>query len=136
MNQMLRNYIAVEGVEAALKVARTLIEQDYQVMVQLDDCDIYIVSYESNDDHLGDNVFASLSRNEIDIINEYREDKNYEKAKKFLEKYEERYWKEEDDDDSYDEDNDSYDEDDDYEDGEDDDNEDDVENDEDEDWYR
>lgn len=132
MNQMLRNYIAVEGVEAALKVARTLIEQDYQVMVQLDDCDIYIVSYESNDDHLGDNQFASLSRNEIDIINEYREDKNYEKAKKFLEEYEERYWKEEDDDDSYDEDNDSYDEDDDYYD----DDENDVENDEDEDWYR
>ena len=106
MNQMLRNYIAVEGVEAALKVARTLIEQDYQVMVQLDDCDIYIVSYESNDDHLGDNQFASLSRDEIDIINKYREDENYEKEKKFLEEYEERYWKEEDDDDSYDEDED------------------------------
>lgn len=134
MNQMLRNYIAVEGVEAALKVARTLIEQDYQVMVQLDDCDIYIVSYESNDDHLGDNLFASLSRDEIDIVNEYREDKNYEKAKKFLEKYEERYWKEEDDNDNYDEDNDSYDEDDDYED---DDYEDDKDKDnEDEDWYR
>ncbi len=116
MNQMLRNYIAVEGLEAALKVARTLIEQDYQVMVQLDDCDIYIVSYESNDDHLGDNQFASLSREEIDIINNYREDENYEKAKKFLEEYEERYWKEEDDDDDYD-----YSEDDDYEDDEDDD---------------
>ena len=113
MNQMLRNYIAVEGVEAALKVARTLIEQDYQVMVQLDDCDIYIVSYESNDDHLGDNQFASLSRDEIDIINKYREDENYEKAKKFIEECEEKYWKDEDDDDSYDED-------DDYEDDEDD----------------
>ena len=110
MNQLLRNYIAVEGVEAALKVARTLIEQDYQVMVQLDDCDIYIVSYESNDDHLGDNQFASLSRDEIDIINKYREDVNYEKAKKFLEEYEERYWKEEDDDD-YEDDEDSDDED-------------------------
>ena len=106
MNQMLRNYIAVEGVEAALKVARTLIEQDYQVMVQLDDCDIYIVSYESNDDYLGDNVFASLSREEIDIINAKREDENYEKAKKFLEEYEERYWKEEDDDDDYEDDED------------------------------
>ena len=116
MNQMLRNYIAVEGVEAALKVARTLIEQDYQVMVQLDDCDIYIVSYESNDDHLGDNQFASLSRDEIDIINKYREDVNYEKAKKFLEEFEEKYYQEEDDD---------------YEDDEDEDNEDSVENDED-----
>ena len=125
MNQMLRNYIAVEGLEAALKVARTLIEQDYQVMIQLDDCDIYIVSYESNDDHLGDNQFASLTRDEIDIINEYREDKNYEKAKKFLEEYEERYYEEEDDDDNYDDDDDSYDEDDDYEDDEDEDNEDD-----------
>lgn len=131
MNQMLRNYIAVEGVEAALKVARTLIEQDYQVMVQLDDCDIYIVSYESNDDHLGDNQFASLSREEIDVINDRREDENYEKAKKFLEEYEERYWKEEDDDDSYDEDNDSYDEDDDDYDDEDEDDDEDEE-----DWYR
>lgn len=124
MNQMLRNYIAVEGIEAALKVARTLIEQDYQVMVQLDDCDIYIVSYESNDDHLGDNVFASLSREEIDVINDRREDENYKKAQKFLEEYEERYWKEENDDDD-----DSYDEDDDYEDDED-------SNKDDEDWYR
>ena len=118
MNQLLRNYIAVEGVEAALKVARTLIEQDYQVMVQLDDCDIYIVSYESNDDHLGDNQLASLSREEIDVINEKREDENYKKAQKFLEKYEERYWKEEDsedDDDSRcDDDDDSNDEDDYY----------------------
>ena len=115
MNQLLRNYIAVEGVEAALKVARTLIEQDYQVMVQLDDCDIYIVSYESNDDHLGDNQFASLSREEIDVINEKREDENYKKAQKFLEKYEERYWKEEDDeDDSEDEDSFENDDEDDY----------------------
>ena len=125
MNQMLRNYIAVEGIEAALKVARTLIEQDYQVMVQLDDCDIYIVSYESNDDHLGDNQFASLTREEIDIINAKREDENYEKAKKFLEKYEERYWKEEDDDDyDYSEDDDCEDDEDDYEDDEDSENED------------
>ena len=117
MHQLLRNYIAVEGVEAALKVARTLIEQDYQVMVQLDDCDIYIVSYESNDDHLGDNQFASLTREEIDVINDRREDENYEKAKKFIEEYEERYWKEDDDDDSYDEDdNDDEDEDDDEDD--------------------
>ena len=115
MNQLLRNYIAVEGVEAALKVARTLIEQDYQVMVQLDDCDIYIVSYESNDDHLGDNQFASLTREEIDVINDRREGENYKKAQKFLEKYEERYWKEEDDDDNYDED-DGYDDNDDEDD--------------------
>lgn len=126
MNQMLRNYIAVEGVEAALKVARTLIEQDYQVMVQLDDCDIYIVSYENNNDELGDNVFASLTREEVDIINAKREDENYEKAKKFLEEYEERYWKEEDDDD--------YSEDDDCEDDEDD--EDCVENEDEDDYYR
>ena len=124
MNQMLRNYIAVEGVEAALKVARTLIEQDYQVMVQLDDCDIYIVSYESNNDELGDNQFASLTREEIDVINEKREDENYKKAQKFLEEYEERYWKEDDDDDSYDED-------DDYED-----NDDDCENEDEDDYYR
>ena len=130
MNQMLRNYIAVEGVEAALKVARTLIEQDYQVMVQLDDCDIYIVSYESNDDHLGDNVFASLTREEVDIINAKREDENYEKAKKFLEEYEERYWKEEDDDD-YD-----YSEDDDCEDDEDDEDDEDSEDEDEDDYYR
>ena len=124
MNQMLRNYIAVEGLEAALKVARTLIEQDYQVMVQLDDCDIYIVSYENNNDQLGDNLFCSLSREEIDVINDRREDENYKKAQKFLEEYEERYWKEEDS-----EDDDSYDEDDDYDDDED-------SNEDDEDWYR
>lgn len=132
MNQMLRNYIAVEGLEAALKVARTLIEQDYQVMVQLDDCDIYIVAYESNDDHLGDNQFASLSREEIDVINEKREDENYKKAKKFLEEYEERYWKEEDSED----DDDDYDDDDYDEDDYDEDDEDCVENEDEDDYYR
>ena len=37
MNSMLRKYIAVEGREAALKMASALLEQNYQVMIQLDD---------------------------------------------------------------------------------------------------
>ena len=45
MNKTIQNYVAVEGLDNALKVAKVLIEQDYQVMVQLDDCNIYIVDY-------------------------------------------------------------------------------------------
>ena len=68
MNSMLRNYIAVEGREAALKVASALIEQNYQVMIQLDDCNIYIVAYEDNDPSYGSNQFASISPEEIEDL--------------------------------------------------------------------
>ena len=84
MNSMLRNYITVEAREAALKVASVLLEQDYQVMIQLDDCNIYIVAYEYNDPTYGDNQFASISPEEMEALQFKRDEANYREAVNFV----------------------------------------------------
>ena len=84
MNSMLRKYIAVEGREAALKMASALLEQNYQVMIQLDDCNIYIVAYEYNDPTYGDNQFASISPNEIEALQFKRDEAKYRESVDFV----------------------------------------------------
>ena len=84
MNSMLRNYITVKGREAALKVASVLLEQDYQVMIQLDDCNIYIVAYEYNDPTYGDNQFASISPNEMEALQFKRDEAKYRESVDFV----------------------------------------------------
>lgn len=84
MNSMLRKYLAVEGREAALKMASALLEQNYQVMIQLDDCNIYIVAYEDNDSSYGDNQFASISLEEMEALQFKRDEVNYRKAVNFV----------------------------------------------------
>ena len=84
MNSMLRKYIAVEGREAALKMASALLEQNYQVMIQLDDCNIYIVAYEYNDPTYGDNQFASISPEEMEALQFKRDEAKYRKAVNFV----------------------------------------------------
>ena len=84
MNSMLRKYIAVEGHEAALKMASALLEQNYQVMIQLDDCNIYIVAYEYNDSSYGDNQFASISPEEMEALQFKRDEANYREAVNFV----------------------------------------------------
>ena len=69
------NYISVEGKDSALKIAAALLEQDYQVFIQLDDSDIYIVAYTSNDTRYGGDEFAKLNDEEQDIIIDHRNDK-------------------------------------------------------------
>ena len=76
MNALLRNTIATKGLDNALEVARVLIKNDYQVMIQLDDCDIYVVSYENNDCDYGDNQFASLTQEEVEHIYNLRHDRS------------------------------------------------------------
>lgn len=76
MNRLIgRNYISVEGKDNALKIAAMLLEQDYQVFIQLDDCDIYIVAYTSNDTRYGGDEFAKLNDEEQEIIMGHRNDK-------------------------------------------------------------
>ena len=76
MNRLIgNNYISVEGKDNALKIAAMLLEQDYQVFIQLDDCDIYIVAYTSNDTRYGGDEFAKLNDEEQEIIMGHRNDK-------------------------------------------------------------
>ena len=75
MNRLIgNNYISVAGKDNALKIAAALLEQDYQVFIQLDDCDIYIVAYTSNDTRYGGDEFAKLNDEEQEIIMEHRND--------------------------------------------------------------
>ena len=38
-------YISVNGLDAALEVAKVLLENGYEVFIELDDCDVYCVHY-------------------------------------------------------------------------------------------
>ena len=81
MNRLIgNNYISVAGKDNALKIAATLLEQDYQVFIQLDDCDIYIVAYTSNDSRYGGDEFAKLNDEEQEIIMDHRNDKENKDA--------------------------------------------------------
>ena len=134
MNKLLNErYVAVEGLENALEMAKALIKNDYQVMVQLDDCDIYIVAYTENTTEFG-NKFTPLSFEEIDAIEDMRaseaeEDSFWkEEYDKLLEEYDKLSCEHEDLLDDYnkladeyddDEDEDEYDDDEDFDDEED-----------------
>ena len=75
MNRLIgEKYISVEGKDNALKIAAALLEQDYQVFIQLDDCDIYIVAYTSNDTRYGGDEFAKINDEEQELIMEHRND--------------------------------------------------------------
>lgn len=121
MNTMLRQYITVKGREAALKVASVLLEQDYQVMIQLDDCNIYIVAYEYNDSNYYDNQFASISPDEMEELQFKRDEAKYREAVNFVDGHKDEFEaatevgaaNELDDDDDDDYDDDDYDDDDD-----------------------
>ena len=76
MNRLIgSNYIAVQGKDNALKIAEALLEQDYQVFIQLDDCNIYVVAYTGNDTRYGGDEFAKLNDEEQELIQDYRADK-------------------------------------------------------------
>ena len=76
MNRLIgSNYIAVQGKDNALKIAAALLEQDYQVFIQLDDCNIYVVAYTSNDTRYGGDEFAKLNEEEQELIEDYNADK-------------------------------------------------------------
>ena len=76
MNRLIgNNYVAVKGKDNALKIAAALLEQDYQVFIQLDDCDIYVVAYTGNDTRYGGDEFAKLNDDEQELVQDYRADK-------------------------------------------------------------
>ena len=75
MNSLLtEKYIAVDGKDNALKIAAALIDQDYQVFIQLEDCNVYIVAYTDNNTSHGGSEFALLDDDEQELIRNYRED--------------------------------------------------------------
>ena len=88
MNALIKNnVIEVHGMNNALKVAKTLLEQDYQVFVQLDDCDIYIVSYAFNNPNLDDSRFALLEADEEEYVSDYIAEKRYREARDLVDEH-------------------------------------------------
>lgn len=80
INPLLKNTIDVEGLDKALKVARALIEADYQVMIQLDDCDVYVISYNYNDLELGGEIFVSLPQEKVEEILDEEDEQKVHKS--------------------------------------------------------
>ena len=76
MNALIDTYVSAKGLDNALEIAKILIKNDYQVMIQLDDCDVYIIAFEDNDASLGDNQFASLTQEEVEHIYNLRHDRS------------------------------------------------------------
>ena len=88
MNTLIRNNVLeIEGMKNALRVAETLLEQGYQVFVQLEDCDIYIVSYALNDADLDAARFALLEPDEEEYVNDYIAEKRYREAKNLVDEH-------------------------------------------------
>lgn len=61
-------HISTDGLDGAFEIARALIKNGYQVFIQEDDANIYIVDYAYNDSRLGDPEFALLTQEEIDTV--------------------------------------------------------------------
>lgn len=88
MNALIKqNILEIEGMDNALKVAKTLLEQDYQVFVQLEDCNIYIVSYALNDADLDAARFALLSADEEEYVSDYIAEKRYREARDLVDEH-------------------------------------------------
>lgn len=88
MNRLIKkNVLEIKGMDNALNVAKTLLKQDYQVFVQLEDCNIYIVSYAYNDADLDAAQFALLEPDEEEYVNNYIAEKRYREARDLVDEH-------------------------------------------------
>ena len=87
MNRLIgEKYITVEGREKALEVADVLLQNNYQVFIQHDDLDIWLIGYTSNDLSFGDDRYALITLDEEEQLQNQREchqlDESIKTAKK------------------------------------------------------
>lgn len=62
-------YIAVHGMDNAMEIAKVLLKNDYEVFIELDDCDIYCVHYAyAKYKRLGNAAFYRISEDDLDAI--------------------------------------------------------------------
>ena len=62
-------YISVQGIDNAMEVAKVLLKNDYEVFVELDDCDIYCVHYASAKyKHFGNATFYRITEDDAEIL--------------------------------------------------------------------
>ena len=77
----MEKYISVKGIDNAMEVARVLLKNGYQVVVELDDCDIYVVGYAQP--KFGD-AYVELTDEEMEYIFYKRENRNVDWAPECL----------------------------------------------------
>lgn len=66
-------YISVEGVDAALEVAKVLLKNDYEVFIELDDCNIYCVHYaQAKYKHFGNAAFYRITEEDVETLESRR----------------------------------------------------------------
>lgn len=87
MNRLIgEKYITVEGREKALELADVLLKNNYQVFIQHDDLDIWLIGYTSNDLSFGDDRYALITLDEEEQLQNQREchqlDESIKAAKK------------------------------------------------------
>ena len=87
MNRLIgEKYITVEGREKALELADVLLKNNYQVFIQHDDLDIWLIGYTSNDLSFGDDRYALITLDEEEQLQDQREchqlDESIKAAKK------------------------------------------------------
>lgn len=68
-------YISVEGVDAALEVAKVLLKNEYEVFIELDDCNVYCVHYsKAKYKHFGNAAFYRISEEDVETLEAKRYD--------------------------------------------------------------
>ena len=87
MNRLIgEKYITVEGREKALELADVLLKNNYQIFIQHDDLDIWLIGYTSNDLSFGDDRYALITLDEEEQLQDQREchqlDESIKAAKK------------------------------------------------------
>ena len=66
-------YISVNGVDAALEVAKVLLKNDYEVFIELDDCDIYCVHYSyAKYKNFGSAAFYRITAEDVETLKSKR----------------------------------------------------------------
>ena len=74
-------YISVEGIDNATEVAAVLLKNGYEVMIELDDCNIYCVHYaEAKYKHFGNPTFYRITDEDIGVLEAARYAEEAEKT--------------------------------------------------------
>lgn len=66
-------YISVRGIDNALEVAKVLLKNDYEVFMELDDCDVYCVHFNhAKYKHYGNASFYRITEEDAELLEEKR----------------------------------------------------------------
>ena len=62
-------YISVHGIDRAVEVAALLLKNEYEVFIELDDCDIYCVHYSyAKYKHFGSPAFYRITEDDVETL--------------------------------------------------------------------